>query len=323
MMNVRRLILSVVTLIVMVDTFFLLYSGVSYGQSPFNEAASDAISMDLALFMKEKQQLIEKTGEGVVLVVAYDAAGREMGTGSGFFVDREGRIITNASFLTEAYSAQVLSENKSYDDVVILKLNQEMGIALIQVKAAEEVSLSLDYEYQIAPREKVIIVGKSSGQKKTFSEGIISSIDRKGELMEIIRINIMSPFLSYRPGKDGPLLNMSGKVIGVTSFGIATSQSNDGIPRMPDYQNITAIRINSIRPFLLQPDSAEHLKPAKSRVWSLWLMGWLKAAGITAFITLYSIGFPKLLAFLFLIIVVISILQWIYFKLKRRTPTHE
>ena len=322
-MNFRTSILSVVTLIGIFATFFLLYSGVSYGQSSFNEAANDAISMDLALLMKEKQQFVEKTGEGVVMVVAYDATGTEAGRGSGFFVDREGRIITNASFLKEAYSAQVLSETTSYDDVVILNRDEEMDIALIQVKATEEVSLALDYEYQIKPGERVIIVGKSSGQKKTFSEGLISSIERKGELTEIIGIHSMSPFLSYRPSKDGPLLNMSGNVIGVTSFGIATSKSNDGIPRMPDYQNITAIRINSVRPFLLQPDNAEQLKPAKSRVWSLWLMGWLKAAGITAFITLYSIGFPKLLAFLFLIIIVISIIQWIYFKLKRRIPSHE
>ncbi len=279
--------------------------------------------MDLALLIQEKRQLVEKTGEGIVMIVSYDATGRETGRGSGFFIDREGRIITNDSFLKEAYSAEVLSEKKSYDNVVILKRDEEMDVSLIQVNATEEVSLTPDYEYEIKTGERVVVVGKSSGKKKTFSEGVISSIERKGELAEIVGIQKTSPILSYGPAKDGPLLNMSGKVIGVTSFGITTSQGNDGIPRMPDYQNMKAMSIHSIRPFLLQPDNPEHLKPAKSRVWSLWLTRWFKEKGIALFIILYGIGFPKLMAYLFIIIVGISIIQWIYLKLKKRIPTHK
>lgn len=301
-----------------ITVFIILVIAVSCSLLSFCASASNASSfMDLELSIKELEQIVEKASPGVVMVVSYDDSGAESRRGSGFFIDREGRIITNASIMKDAYSAEVLSRSNHYDDVIILNRDETLDFALIQVKATGEAPLELDFDYKIEPGERVVAIGRSSDLKKTVSEGIIISLDNTGEISGLIDLQTTTPILSFRKSKDGPLLNMSGKVIGVTSTAIADNQNFDEIPRMPDYQNIKAISLDSIKPFLSKPDSTEHLQRAKSKIWSRWFLRWLKTAAVTGFITLYGIGFSKLMAIVFIIIVIISIIQWLYFKLKK------
>jgi S1-C subfamily serine protease len=270
--------------------------------------------MDLELSIKELEHIVEKASPGVAMVVFYDDSGEESGRGSGCFIDRKGMIITNASIMKDAYSAEVISKSNQYDDIIILHRDDTLDIALIQVKAADETPLELDFEYEIKPGERVAVIGKSPDLKKTVSEGLISSV---GDKSEIIEFKTTKPLLSFRESKDGPLLNMSGKVIGVMSTAIHDSQNIDGITRMPDYQNFKAISIASIKQFISRPDNAEHLHPAKSKIWTRWMNKWLKNAALTVFVTLYAIGFPKLLAMAFILILIISAFQWLSIKLKK------
>ncbi len=305
-------------IIVIAVSCYLLSSGVSYGAPAFNESTDSSISMDWGLFIKERRQLADKAGLGVVMVIIYDSAGTEIARGSGFFIDREGRIITNASIFKDAYSAEVFSESKYYDDVVILNRVKGLDVALIQVKAADEVPLELDYEYKIKSGEKVAVVGKSSGSQKTYSEGIVSSVNSIG-ISEVIEIKTTVSILPFYTSKDGPLLNMDGKVIGVMSTNIQDSKNFDEIPRMPDYHNIKAIGLDSIKPFLSRTAKVEHLQIAKSKIWTRWFISWLKTAAENVFITLYNMGLSTILITVFLIILIVYIIHFSYLTLKKRT----
>ena len=271
--------------------------------------------MDLELSIKELQQLVEKTGPSLVLVVSYDDSGMETANGSGFFIDRRGVIITNASVIKGAYSAEVLSDSKKYDDIIILHRDEAMDLALIQVKADGVTPLELDFEYDIKPGERVAVIGKSPDLKKTVSEGLISSVDEKSEIIEI---QTTRPLLLFRPSKDGPLLDMSGKVIGIMSTAISKSLTIDDIPRMPDYNNFKAVGTPSIKKFISRQSNVEHLHPAKSKIWTRWINKSLKNLALTVFVTLYTIGFPKLMAIVFIIMLIISAIQWLFVKLKKR-----
>jgi len=271
--------------------------------------------MDLELSIKELRQLVEKTSPALVIVVAYDNSGKESGRGSGFFIDRKGTIIINASVLKEAYSAEVFSRSARYVNIMILHKDDSLDFALIQVKAANEIPLDLDFDYDVMPGERVVVIGQSSNMKRTVSEGLVSSVEEKSSLLEI---QTTKPLLSFRESKDGPLLNMSGKVIGIMSMSITESQNTDTIPRMPDYRNFKAVGISAVKEFILRPELTEQLHPAKSKIWSRWIMRMVETAAISTFIFLYSMGFTKILAMVVISIVIISAVRWLAIRLKRR-----
>lgn len=300
------------TVFSVIFSFFLLSPVFSYSASASNTTGF----MDLELSIKELRQVVKKTTPGVVTVVAYDNSGAESGRGSGFFIDTQGRIIMNSSVLKDAYSAEVFSKSNYYDDVIILNRDQGLDFALIQIEAGGEVHLELDFEYKIEPGERVVVVGRSPDLKKTVSEGLISSLSNIEEGVELIKIQTTTPILSYLPGKDGPLLNMAGKVIGVTGTGFPESEGFEAIP-WSGYEEINAVSLRSIESLLSGQGELEHLHSAKSKIWSKWFIRSLKTAAITGFITLFDIGFLKLMAIAFVIIVIISIIQWLYLKLKK------
>lgn len=294
--------------------FSLLIPAISYSAPE----ADESIFMDLGRIIKEKKQLVEKISRSVVMVTAYNDSGAESGKGSGFLIDREGHIITNASILKDAYSAEVITQADHYANVVIINRDADLDVALLKVSAENEVPLELDFGHKPVPGEKVFVIGKASASKKTFSEGMVSSINSIAETSELIEIQMDTPTLSYSASKDGPLLNMAGKVIGITGINLPGSQNFDGTLNIPSFQDIQAISIASLKPLLSKSTEPEQLHPAGSKLWTNWAARLLKTSALTVFITLYTMGFQKLMVIALAIIAVISAIQWLYFKLKKR-----
>ncbi len=202
-MNLTKRAITIFSIIVMIVLCFL--------PSAF---AADAPSI---------ANIVEKISPSIVLIVTYDSTGTEIGTGSGFFMDRERRIMTNARVIKNAYSAKVLSESNYYNDVTILGLDKDLDLALIRVKAGKESPLEFDFEYKIKHGERVVAIGRPFGLRKAVLEGLISDVSSFGESLEFIQTTTPMPF--FHTSSDGPLLNMNGKVIGVTTSTISNGAS--------------------------------------------------------------------------------------------------
>ncbi len=271
---------------------------------------------DLNASIEELRLKVEKVSPAVVMIVVYDITGAEIRRRSGFFIDREGLIITNEGAIKDAYSAEVYSEYNHYDNVAIIKRDKDADLALIRVKAIDESPLELDLGYEAKYGERVVIIGKSPNSGKTVSEGLISSTGVIGEYPELIQIQVTSPILSFKASKDGPVLNMSEKIIGITTTEISQNQDTDFILYHDD-QNRNAVTISSIEAFLSKPEKIEHLHPPGSKVFFKWFVARLKTAAINTFIILYTMGFPKIMAIIFVIVLVISFIQWLYIRLRK------
>jgi len=226
------------------------------------------------------------------MIVVYDITGEQRGQGSGFLIDDKGRIITNAHVMDGAYSAEVISEWKYYGDVAILKLDDELDLAMIQVEAIDESPLKFNFKHKIRPGERVVAIGNPLGLDKTVSDGLISAIRHYGEIEYIQTTAPISPGSS-----GGPLLNLAGEVIGVT-----TAAFTEG-------QNLNfAISANSIQPFLMGPQKVEGLHPARSKVWFRWLLKWV-GRGFLALIALAFGGGWWLIGIIILVIVAV---YWLF-----------
>jgi S1-C subfamily serine protease len=270
--------------------------------------------MDFERSVKELRSLVSKNSPGIVSVSVYDDAGALIGEGSGFFLNNEGGIITNASIWKDAYSAEVLSELNSYNEIVILNRNEDIDIALIKVKAINETPLESDFNYKTNLGERVVVIGKSTDLANTVSEGLVSTLSEEGEHLKLFEIRTTASIVPFQASTDGPVLNAVGKVVGFTSKTISDKKISDEIWRGFNNDQMFAVSLQSIKPLLSESVHIEHLHRAKSKVWFRWFVRSLKSMVLTGFLYFYNIGFSKLIAFLIVIIIIINIVELLYSK---------
>ena len=296
--------LTIFTLLILTFSIsFFSYSAAEEGPSIF---------FDTGTYSSELQQRVERAGAGVVMIVAYNAAGEETGSGSGFFIDSNGRILTNEFILRDAYSAEVFSGSNHYSDVTILRRDRAADLALIRVRATGEFPLEFDVENRTKPGDKVLAVGRSRALKKTASDGLVISVIKNENSVEIINIETLSA-LNFQDAKDGPLLNAAGKVIGITTTRNLENHIFGPDAIVTDQRKPWAVSTVSITAFLSSSAQAEQLHPAGSKDFTVLMNN----AAMNVFIVLYTFSFVNILLALMAVILFISFLQWVYYRFKK------
>ena len=240
------------------------------------------------------EDIIRDASPAVVKIVVYDITGSEVGQGSGFFIGR-GQIVTNAHVVEDAYSAEVHSSLNVYEHLTIIKRDDEVDLALLGVNDLGEPSLMLADKVDLRPGQRIIAIGNPLGLEHTVSDGLISAIRGTPGKEQLIQISA-----PISPGSSGgPLLNMEGEVIGVTSSG------------MKDGQNLNfAVGIATINQFMHKPENPEHLKKAKTRVFWRVILKWV----INAIVLLIALFFSGNGGG-FLLVIVIGIIVLIFYGL--------
>ncbi|HEY1174505.1 MAG TPA: trypsin-like peptidase domain-containing protein [Verrucomicrobiae bacterium] len=167
------------------------------------------------------RELVSQLGEGVVQVRTPG------GTGSGFFLNDEGFLITNFHVIEgeteisiEVYHQKKGQlERKSYKEVRIVAMNKFADLALLKIEdagAPKFVPVLLGDADVLAVGERVFAIGSPLGLERTVTEGIVSTKTRQmqGELY-------LQTTTQINPGNSGgPLFNLRGEVIGVTNMKI-------------------------------------------------------------------------------------------------------
>ena len=218
-------------------------------------------------FGQSISEIVERVDSSVVMVITYDVTGSSVGQGSGVFVTNDGKILTNAHVIKDAYSAEVKSSIGTFNKVVILYKDESKDLALIQVTTSNSVPPEFDFDSELKAGQRVIAIGNPLGLEKTVSDGLISGIRKLENGVELIQTSV-----PISPGSSGGvLLNEDGLLIGIT-----TSTLLEG-------QNINfAISLNTIIWFVEDFQKAnskslsiEQLKLAKESVWYRVILHWL------------------------------------------------
>ena len=143
--------------------------------------------------------------------------------GSGFIIDTEGHVVTNAHVVDQADSIyiQIKDDPAIYTAQVIGKDNPT-DIALLKIAAKDSrtrksfTAAELGDSNSLQVGEWVAAFGNPFGQPNTMTKGIISAIDR--QLDDINLLPFLQTDASINPGNSGgPLVNTQGKVIGVNT----------------------------------------------------------------------------------------------------------
>jgi putative serine protease PepD len=188
-------------------------------------------------------QIYAKTSPGVVEItasgVASDAAGafgpaqEGQATGSGFVLDDEGHIVTNAHVVE---GASALSVRFADGDEVAATLvgtdpSTDLAVIDVDVPASGLTPLSFADESTVEVGDSVVAIGSPFGLESTVTAGIVSALDRTIEAPNGYEIDgaIQTDAAINHGNSGGPLLDASGAVIGVNAQIASESGGNDGV----------------------------------------------------------------------------------------------
>ncbi len=156
------------------------------------------------------------------------------GAGSGFIWDMAGHVITNFHVVKDARSLVVtLQDHKSYE-ATIVGVEPRKDIAVLQIKAPNQELTPIRVADKI-PRlevgQKAIAIGNPFGLDQTLTTGVISAIGREVQGIGGVSIrDMVQTDAAINPGNSGgPLLDSSGRLIGMNTMIYSRSGTSAGI----------------------------------------------------------------------------------------------
>lgn len=150
--------------------------------------------------------------------------------GSGFIIDPDGYVVTNFHVVESADEINVTLSNDSNKNYVakVIGLDKKTDLALLKIESKEKLPfLKFGNSDTSKVGDWIIAIGNPFGFGGTVTAGIISAKSRfiPGQYDEYIQTDASI----NRGNSGGPLINMSGEVIGINSFIISPSGGNIGI----------------------------------------------------------------------------------------------
>jgi S1-C subfamily serine protease len=144
----------------------------------------------------------------------------ERGTGSGFILSDNGRIITNAHVVADTDIVQVtLKDGRSVEGKVV-GVDQITDVAAVQINTEKLPTVKIGNSQNLIPGEWAIAIGNPLGLDNTVTIGIISATDRTSVQVGVPdkRVSFIQTDAAINPGNSGgPLLDAEGDVIGMNT----------------------------------------------------------------------------------------------------------
>jgi S1-C subfamily serine protease len=144
-------------------------------------------------------------------------------TGSGFVVDKDGYIVTNAHVVEGADSVDVsFDENGDSIPADVKGVDTDSDVAVLKVDPSKVKNLTpipLGDSSKAQVGDPVIAIGNPFGYSRTVTTGIVSGLQRQIQAPNGFTIsNVIQTDASINPGNSGgPLLDANGRVIGINS----------------------------------------------------------------------------------------------------------
>ena len=156
------------------------------------------------------------------------------GSGSGSIIDKRGYVLTNVHVIKGATKIYVsLSDGTQYEATVVGQ-DEDSDLAVIKFTPPEGTvlqTISFGDSTKLKVGQKVIAIGNPFGFDRTMTTGIVSALGRpiKNSSNRIIR-NMIQTDSAINPGNSGgPLLDTSGKMIGINTMIYSSSGNSAGV----------------------------------------------------------------------------------------------
>jgi putative serine protease PepD len=236
--------------------------------SPDDEpAATPALTAPVSDAGESKQgktvnEIYDATSGGVAFIEASGSGGQglpspfgggvpqQQATGSGFVIDDDGHVMTNAHVVEGAQDIEVTlgDDEESYDaEVVGEDTSTDIAVLEIDAPADELEPLPLGDSSALEVGDPVVAIGNPFGLDRTVTAGIVSALQREISAPDGFTItDVIQTDAPINPGNSGgPLIDAGGRVIGVNSailtLGGQTQTGNIGLGFAIPVKQATAI----------------------------------------------------------------------------------
>jgi serine protease Do len=136
--------------------------------------------------------------------------------GSGFIISPDGYILTNAHVIDDADKIIVKLSDKRELPAKVVGSDKLSDVALLKINATKLPTESIGDSSHLQVGQWVLAIGSPFGLDHTATQGIISAVGRS--LPGDTYVPFIQTDVPLNPGNSGgPLLNLSGKVIGINS----------------------------------------------------------------------------------------------------------
>jgi serine protease Do len=168
--------------------------------------------------------------------------GKQSATGSGFVIDGDGYIMTNAHVVNGARRVLVVLPAENADGTLstalsgrtyqfsarIVGITTELDLALLKVDGQKLPALPLATYSQVRQGETVFAFGSPVGLRNSLTHGLVSAVARQIDPdSPLIYVQTDAPI---NPGNSGgPLVNIRGEVVGINTFIFSQSGGNEGL----------------------------------------------------------------------------------------------
>ena len=155
------------------------------------------------------------------------------GSGSGFIWDEQGHVVTNFHVIEKARKITITLQDRSEWPAQLVGSAPEKDLAVLKINAPRELLKPLvsGESAGLSVGRKVLAIGNPFGLDTTLTTGVVSALGREIEAAgnRTIR-NVIQTDAAINPGNSGgPLLDSSGRLIGVNTAIYSPSGASVGI----------------------------------------------------------------------------------------------
>jgi hypothetical protein len=207
---------------------------------------------------KDIPTIARVANESIVSIVTSDNNGKPIGQGSGFFVSKDGLVVTNYHVIAEGSSAVVkLPDGAFYVVDGMQAFDKARDVAVIKAHGKNFQPLTLGDSDRVQVGEEVVAIGNPLSLESTVSNGIVSAVrtveDQGGKFLQITA--------PISPGSSGgPLFNMAGEVVGITTMYLKGGENlNFAIP-INDAKRLLGVSSTKLSSLPNEPEPQEAQK---------------------------------------------------------------
>jgi S1-C subfamily serine protease len=226
-------------------------------QKPITQPVADEGESGLTV-----NEIYERVSPGVVFIEAQGVKSTSpfglpqrggVASGSGFVLDREGSILTNAHVVDGAKQVTVaFGDEQVPAEVVGADLSSDLAVIEVDPDDVEGElrPLALADSEEVKVGDPTVAIGSPFGFESTVTTGIVSALQRQIQAPNGFQIDaVIQTDASINPGNSGgPLLDAQGRVIGINSqiatggasgsvgvgFAVPTSTAKEVVPQLQE-----------------------------------------------------------------------------------------
>lgn len=153
---------------------------------------------------------------------------KQVGSGTGFLVAADGRIITNRHVVNDTEAEYtVLLQDGTQKKATVTYRDPDVDLAVLKIQGSGYPSVALGDSDKLKLGQSVFAVGNALGEySNSVSVGIVSGLDRNIVASGIKITGVIQTDAAINPGNSGgPLVNLQGEIIGINVATVIGSEN--------------------------------------------------------------------------------------------------